>query len=61
MNKVDPGGTAARRRSMTSLCVEDQFHKVAKLGFAEHRVIRYFLNRLRIPDRRIVIHRVHDD
>jgi hypothetical protein len=46
---------------MTSLCVEDQFHKVAKLGFAEHRVIRYFLNRLRIPDRRIVIHPVHDD
>jgi hypothetical protein len=38
--RVNAGAIVDRCRSMNSSCVEDQFHKVAKLSFCEYRMIR---------------------
>ena len=54
---------AAAVHLVTCLSVEDQFHKMAKLGsvLRDRSTVGHFLNRFRVFDRRFVVGAVHDD
>jgi hypothetical protein len=56
-------GLLAVSRLVTRLSVEDQFHKMAKLGsvLCDRSSVGHFLNRFRVFDGRFVVGAVHDD